>query len=211
MPCMYVATRSSLLLITLCAGLAATEVRDAATNQLHSGTCAEPRGCYAIDPALLGGTGVRLLVTANAGDPTTQVYLSNEAGCAVVIGCTKIRPDYPQDDGLLRKKVTPLIPQYERFGKEAYTGEELREHDRLVVRETNTAFEFKGPDDFLFVIQSNGFAPQPNSVRVDRHLVKNGFYCQVVAIIPLATGAEAARRAEALNVAVTADLVADGQ
>ncbi len=141
----------------------------------------EQRDVFKFNSLKLGGTGCGILIKKSNGNPTSEIYAMSKKAM-LVIGCTKIKNEYPQDDKLIDLKIVPQIKLYEEMGHGYYKGEERHEFDRKIVWECNTAADLKGPNDLPFVIQSNGFSPnKTNQIRIDRHFIKNGYYIQVVA------------------------------
>jgi hypothetical protein len=172
----------AILAVSSCAFSAdAYVVLNAETGQdIGTNIIRDDRGAFTFKGDLMGGSKCGVVYRHDAESPTSETYLMNENGAAV-IGCTKIRPEYPKDDSLITEKIVPQIAQYKKFGHGFYTGESRQEHGRLIVWEKNVAAELTSPNDLTFAINSNGFSPEKTGqIRIDRHFVKDGFYLQAI-------------------------------
>lgn len=176
--------KTILLSVIASLNLYCSEILDAQTGQPHPDSITEARGAFNVNPSTIGGEKIAVYVEPPGNTPTSTTYIWNTNLQVIVIGTTKIRPDYPQDYTLIQAKVTPSHEGYKVLGGMNYNSSLLGSDHSLVFQETNLACSFRGPDDLQFIIHSNGFSNESKYCRTDMHFVKNGFYIQVVAISP---------------------------
>jgi len=188
-------------------------VMDVITGEPRTSAVVDERGAFAFEASIMGGDGCGIIEPPDQRGPTREFYLLGEE-CTVVVGCTKIRPDYPQDDSLLREKVMPRHEAYNVIGGDFYSSKVARENGRKTFIEHNTAVQFNGLDDLRFVIRSNGFMDEETGrIRVDRHFIKDGFYIQVVGISPapeVDADSNAEDKCRAVATAICTDAEDDG-
>jgi hypothetical protein len=161
-------------------------------EQWNGSIYTESRNAFSCQPPRFPGNQIQILCQDMAGAPTNTTVFHDENFWLIAIICTKIRPDYPMDDSLLEKKTYPSLALLEKMGRDKYKRIWESQNGHKLIKEINTGPCYQKLDELKWGFDTNGFTSEKTDwCRIDRHLVKDGFYLTVVTFVQSGADKEA--------------------
>ena len=117
-------------------------------------------------------------------DPTSTVFFLDKNNWLIGVVYTQIRPEYPKDFTLVENKIKPTQDQMmEAWGKDSYLVKVEDINGEKILVSINNSPGFSGESDLRHMSSSSGGrSSNSDCKRVDFHLVRNGFYVQIISI-----------------------------